>query len=394
VACLAPTSRETVILGLYYRSLGFCRTAIELKSVVHQQLLTSAEHSVVELYVDMELVHRNAIPDAVEKFNIFTDHQKLKAARRIDTFFAANPALDTSPKASVHREFIANNAARIDADVARLWGTKPEHWSGLNLIDRSKKLDKQAEYLVIKDYDRRNFSVHTGLAGVVNLNAAAFTSMAVPLGPAHALGVWRRWAAAAPHPVESDLSSWGRPSEKPPYPRALFRISKVYCLSAAMSLRIVETSRRTQLTCANTNSVRASCTTSSQCSTASERSTRASGSPVICFTGGRSSFAMLMLNARPASEGPDHSLAAFRPLAPARRVASSRSTLPRLGARRVQQRLDQCEASLDQRDPSRRRRSARAAAEAARELRIRQACQALLSGHITDVNVNRCAAAY
>lgn len=29
---LAPTARETVILGPYYRSLGFCRTAIELKS--------------------------------------------------------------------------------------------------------------------------------------------------------------------------------------------------------------------------------------------------------------------------------------------------------------------------------------------------------------------------
>jgi hypothetical protein len=54
---------------------------------------------------------------------------------------------------------------------------KPERWSGLNLIDRSKILDKDAEYLVIKDYDQRNFSVHTGLAGVVNLNPAAFESM-------------------------------------------------------------------------------------------------------------------------------------------------------------------------------------------------------------------------
>ncbi len=177
---LAPTARETVILGLYYRSLGFCRTAIELKSVVHQQSLTSAERSVIELYVDMELVHGNAIADGIEKFNVFMEYQKLKAARRIDTFFVENSALDATPsRAAVHREFIANNSARIDADVARLWGVrgKPEHWSGLNLIDRSKKLDKHAEYLVIKDYDRRNFSVHTGLAGVVNLNAAAFASM-------------------------------------------------------------------------------------------------------------------------------------------------------------------------------------------------------------------------
>jgi hypothetical protein len=55
---LGLTDREKVILGLYYRSVGFCRTAIELKSVIHQQSLTSAERSVIELYVDMELVHQ------------------------------------------------------------------------------------------------------------------------------------------------------------------------------------------------------------------------------------------------------------------------------------------------------------------------------------------------
>jgi hypothetical protein len=169
-----------VILGLYYRSIGFCRTAAELKSVIHQQSLTSAERSVIELYIDMELIHRNAVPDAIDKFLTFTDYQKLRAARRIDQFFTSNPALDSNPsKATLHREFIANNAATIEAKRDVLWGVnaKPEHWSGQNLIDRSKKLDKDAEYLVMKDYDRRNFSVHTGLAGVFNLDKTAFEAM-------------------------------------------------------------------------------------------------------------------------------------------------------------------------------------------------------------------------
>jgi uncharacterized protein DUF5677 len=208
---LAATPRETVILGLYYRSLGFCRTAIELKSVVHQQSLTSAARSVIELYIDMELVHRNIIADAIEKFNVFTDYQKLKAARRIDRFFGENPGLDNNPsKATVHREFIANNTARFETDVSRLWGrrAKPEHWSGCNLIERSQKLDKDAEYLVIKDYNRRNFSVHTGLAGVINLNPAAFESMCAfalnligdgMLSELHILGKELRLEQAIPH---------------------------------------------------------------------------------------------------------------------------------------------------------------------------------------------------
>ena len=126
---LGLTPREKVILGLYYRSIGFCRTATELKAAVHQQTLTSAERSVIELYVDMELVHRNAIPDAVEKVIAFTDWQKLRAARRIDRFFTDNPGLDTQPlKATPHREFIKNEAARVERDVER--HLKPHHAGG------------------------------------------------------------------------------------------------------------------------------------------------------------------------------------------------------------------------------------------------------------------------
>jgi hypothetical protein len=174
------TDREKVILGLYYRSVGFCRTALALKSVVHQQSLTSAERSVIELYVDMELVHRNAIPDAVAKVIAFADWQKLKAARRMDKFFTDNPALDRQPsKATVHRAFIASDEQRIVQQTAQLWGqnAKPEHWSGLNLVDRATKLDKDIEYLVMKDYDRRNFYVHTGLTGIVNLSKENFEQL-------------------------------------------------------------------------------------------------------------------------------------------------------------------------------------------------------------------------
>lgn len=177
---LALTDRESVILGLYYRSVGFYRTAIELSSVIHQQSLTSAERSVIELYVDLELVHRNAVSDAVAKVIAFGDWQKLKAARRMDKFFTDNPGLDKQPsKATAHRAFIAREEQRILKTVAQLWGAnaKPEHWTGLNLIDRSKRLDKDVEYLVMKDYDRRNFYVHTGLAGILNLSAQNFEQL-------------------------------------------------------------------------------------------------------------------------------------------------------------------------------------------------------------------------
>lgn len=61
---------------------------------------------------------------------------------------------------------------------------------------------------MIKDYDRRNFSVHTGLAGVVNLNPAAFESMCAfalnligdcMLSELHILGNELRLKQAIPH---------------------------------------------------------------------------------------------------------------------------------------------------------------------------------------------------
>ena len=182
---LTLSQRQKAILGLYYRSIGFCRTAIELRSAIHQQTLTSAERSVIELYVDMELIHRDVVENAIEKFDAFTDVQKLKAARRIDQFFAANPGLDQNPsRATAHRAFIKNNANRIEAAVEKLWGVDkkgklntPEHWSGQNLIDRSKPLGKDVAYLVVKDYDRRNFAIHTGVAGILNISKENFEAL-------------------------------------------------------------------------------------------------------------------------------------------------------------------------------------------------------------------------
>jgi hypothetical protein len=49
--------------------LGFCKTVMLLKAIVHQQSITSAEPSVLELYVDRELLHRGAMEHAVDKIS-------------------------------------------------------------------------------------------------------------------------------------------------------------------------------------------------------------------------------------------------------------------------------------------------------------------------------------
>ena len=177
--------RDKVIVGLFYRSLGFVKSAIALTSVVHQQSITSAERSVLELYIDIELLHRKVIEHDVTKILTFVDWQKLKAARRVDSLYAKYPDLDQT-EANPHRHFIENQAALIEQKASILWGFEPhgrmrnrlDHWSARSLPDRGVLLGREFEKLVIDGYDMRNFSVHTGLAGVMGLERAAFEMIA------------------------------------------------------------------------------------------------------------------------------------------------------------------------------------------------------------------------
>ncbi len=114
--------RQTALIGLFYRMMGFSNTAKVLQSSVHQQSLTSAERSVIELWIDMELIHRDVIADGAEKIMAFMDFQKLKAARRTVSFFRKHPELDETPsKATPHYGFIDAKGAAVEATARRLW---------------------------------------------------------------------------------------------------------------------------------------------------------------------------------------------------------------------------------------------------------------------------------
>jgi hypothetical protein len=177
--------RQTAFIGLFYRLIGFYKTTVALNNIVHQQSLTSAERSALELLIDMKLLHNDVSADGIDRFFAFAQYQRLRAARRVDRFFQDNPSLDDGApsKATSHRQFIAREGDRIDAQSRRFWprpdgrAPKPEHWTGMDMPQRAKKLDSQAELAVLEGYDMRNFAVHTGIAGIMNLERSAFEAM-------------------------------------------------------------------------------------------------------------------------------------------------------------------------------------------------------------------------
>lgn len=180
---LSLSERETAILSHYYRSVAYCRSLLLLNDAIHFQTVASAARSILELYLDIEIVHRDLFPDGVARVVAFMEAQKLRAARRTLRFFADNPTLLTSPSAvDPQRDYVKKGEARIDTQTEKFWGLDrkgnprtPDHWTGRDLKSRAIMLGKHFELLVNEGYDHRNFLIHTGLAGVSGLNRKDFT---------------------------------------------------------------------------------------------------------------------------------------------------------------------------------------------------------------------------
>jgi hypothetical protein len=172
--------RQLAFAAIGDRMIGHARVVPKLNSLVYQQSVTAAERSLIELWLDLQILHLNIFPDGPERIFAFAEYQKLLSARRTVQFFAEHPVLDRDPTSTApHRRFIQQNAARIDEQTHTYWG-KPtkgvrqvEHWSSLKLKDRAKAVGSEAQLLVIYGYDMRNFSVHSGISALVNVPPGA-----------------------------------------------------------------------------------------------------------------------------------------------------------------------------------------------------------------------------
>ena len=113
---LSQNDLEFCLFVLYYRILAFMKTALVLSNPLNFQSLTGASRSVIEVYVDMELLFQGKVENGVHLFKTHGDALTLKAARRMTEFYTAHPDLPCDPVSfQVHTNYIENNAAKIDA---------------------------------------------------------------------------------------------------------------------------------------------------------------------------------------------------------------------------------------------------------------------------------------
>lgn len=174
---ITPTPREICFSGNYYRGVGNVETVLTLKSVKDFQAIAMLARALLELAIDIKLI--NAVPDSISKILAFTDVEKLRLAKRILAFKAANPSAEVD--GTVYQRFITLNATKIEAARTAMWpgirASDLRHWTSLNLKERVDLLKGPWEELYAVYYPQLSLYVHSGITGIVNLDNEAFRAL-------------------------------------------------------------------------------------------------------------------------------------------------------------------------------------------------------------------------
>jgi len=162
---LAKSDEEMCVYGLYLRGRANVQSLLSLKQVMDFQAIVMLTRNLFELSADMKLLE--VIQSAAEKFSVFSEVEKLRAAKKTVAFKTAHPG--SSVDTTILSTFIAKNEATIEAQRSKLWpGVNPlKHWSGMNdLKARTAKLGHPFDEVYEVKYPQMSWYTHSaGLAG-------------------------------------------------------------------------------------------------------------------------------------------------------------------------------------------------------------------------------------
>lgn len=168
-----PSVRELCFIAMYRRSAANIASLQELKSAKHFQAIVMLARSLFELAVDIRLL--NCVTDGCLRMIEFVDVEKLRCAKKVLKYTTDYPdaKIDISPYTS----FISANETRVTDVRKSLWpnAKSVEHWSGLKMAARVKLLGREFEELYEVHYPYQSWHVHSGVTGIINLDAVTFT---------------------------------------------------------------------------------------------------------------------------------------------------------------------------------------------------------------------------
>ena len=169
---LSLTEQEKCFVGTYYRAALEVHSLVALNHPKHFQAIAQLSRTLFELAVDMRLLE--TVDRGSEKMMAFSDWERLKSAREVVALGG------TDPETSLAETYIQNRETSVTDRRNELWPNvgRLNHWSGMDLATRVKNLREPFDEMYKEHYRRHSWYVHPGLAGVLDLEPAAFEAVA------------------------------------------------------------------------------------------------------------------------------------------------------------------------------------------------------------------------
>ena len=173
--------KEKTAYGLYCRAVCLLTTLRKCDNVKDFQTMLHAQRLLLEILVDLTLLHHESSKDVVEKIKAWEDSRRLLDAQRMIEHYKNKP-----PKGcGAQQEFVKTEKQRI-CNLRKKYGWKkhPDRWSGPNTallddIQRAKGLehfdDIDIESVYVVEHPKMNWMIHgSGLTGIRYLEQEHF----------------------------------------------------------------------------------------------------------------------------------------------------------------------------------------------------------------------------
>jgi|ERR1035437_7654476 hypothetical protein len=176
VGCqLNPTLLERYLTLNYHRAAINIELLLTLTDSKQFQAITGLTRTNFETVVELKLLA--TIPNAAEKALLFSNLEKLKAAKRIVNFKKSHPA-DTTD-ITTYEAFISANEQALLRQKQQMWPNAKQltHWSEMNLEARARHLKGDCEKIYDLYYPLLSWYAHSGVTGLTTFTTEAFAHL-------------------------------------------------------------------------------------------------------------------------------------------------------------------------------------------------------------------------
>jgi hypothetical protein len=186
--------RDACMKGLYGRVLAWMQTVVKLNDPLDFQALSIANRALLEITVDLILLHRDKTNSSGWRMHWWGESQKMKSAEQIVNYYRSN-GLPVPDQYEGQINFVRDSKANVDHMRKTLWPNRkdptkaihPPRWTGNpTLFEDILAADKSYGSAVKADlgstlveyyrteYPKMNWRIHSGVAAFWNQPPQAY----------------------------------------------------------------------------------------------------------------------------------------------------------------------------------------------------------------------------